>query len=100
MLAGTVQTELSIQHVQKILAEHDIDTQFVDDELVLNGEATLIFRDGFDHEFIVVGDAPAQSILQQATRRLCEVLAQHQLAHEVEIYDTGNHLVFTHSYMP
>lgn len=95
MLAGTVLSHKSLDELQAILADHSISSQIQDDELILDGQATLAFRTGFEHEYILVGDASDYKQLAQAVQTLSTILCQQQLQHSLEIYDTNNELIQT-----
>ena len=92
MLAGSVATDLALEQIQRLLAELGIDSVFEEDELLLSGPTNLLFRDGFDHEYIVVGDAPDMTTLVEGCRTLSNALKEMKMAHGFELYDTQNQL--------
>ena len=92
MLAGSVMTELKLPQIQSSLAEFGILSNFLDDELALAGQANLLFRYGFDHEVIVVGDAVDKASLLEDCLGLSAALKHLRLAHDFELYDRQNQL--------
>lgn len=90
MLAGSVMTHLNLSQIQSSLAELGIQSSFSDDELALAVPAKLLFRYGFDHELIVVGDAVDKATLLEDCLSLSAALKQLRLAHEFELYDKQN----------
>lgn len=98
MLAGTVLTELGLADIKALLADSSIKSEIIDDDLELEGQSSLVFRQGFDHEFILVGDAMDRQIMLEEARRLSATLQQHAIQHAYEIYDTDNLQIFEYDY--
>ncbi len=98
MLAGTVLTDRSMFEMKVLLANHEIRTRISEDELELEGRVNLTFRTGFDHEYIIVGDAVEPQPLLDESERLSSILRQHQIQHAFEIYDHQNRQVFEVDY--
>lgn len=98
MLAGTVLTDIELTNIKTLLMESSIKSEIIDDDLELQGQSELVFRPGFDHEFILVGDATEQEILLEEAGRLSAALRQHGIQHAYEIYDTDNLQIFDYEY--
>ena len=93
MLAGTLSTDLALEQISIQLKDSGVSAQLEDDELVLDSPANLAIRSGFDHEYILVGDATESEVLLGACERFSAILKQLGLTHEMEIYDTHNELI-------
>lgn len=93
MLAGTLNTDQSLQQIAAQLKDLGVTAQIEDDELELDSPASLTIRSGFDHEYILVGDASEREILWNECERLSGLFKQMQMAHEMEIYDTRNEMI-------
>ncbi len=100
MLAGTLLTGDSLAQLQQMFSAHDLVSELLDDELKIPGKATILLREGFAHESILVGHAREHADLLAAIDRLSTLLQQHRLAHEYEIYDRENRLVDSFDYAP
>lgn len=100
MLAGTVQSEQNIQQIQSLLASQKIYSDIQDDELKIDGRATIYFRAGFAHEFILVGDAPDREDLMSDVEQLSSVLCNENIQHAYEVYDTENIQIHDYSFHP
>ena len=98
MLAGTVLCESSQHTLQNLLEQKGIATQIVDDEIVVSGEARISFRTGFEHEYILVGDAHDGDILLAAIHKVSTVLCQQNIKHGYEVYDTENNQIFDYTF--
>ena len=91
MLAGTVLSDKNLQELQQMLAEHCISAQVQQDEIVISGSSSrLYFRTGFEHEYILVGDAGDGETLITEAKKISNLLRQHHIEHGFEIYDTDN----------
>ncbi len=93
MLAGTLTSDQSLQQILEKLTELGLPGKIDDDELELDTPASLTIRSGFDHEYILVGDALERELLQAECERLSGLLKQMHMSHEMEIYDTRNELI-------
>ena len=100
MLAGTVSTADSLQQLQQRLSKAGLETLIDDDELEINGDATLIFRQGFDHEYILVGDSGEKETLITAAGHLSDILKTLGLQHGLEVYDTQNLMIDEFEFTP
>ena len=100
MLAGTVNSDDNLDQMQQLLSSAGLKTTIDDDELEIEGQATLYFRAGFDHEYILVGDSDNQQILSNEAKKLSDVLQSNRLQHGYEIYDTENLMVDEFDYQP
>ena len=100
MLAGTVCCDDRLESIQQRLASVGLNTRIDDDELEIEGEATLYFRSGFEHEYILVGDCEDQQLLISETRRLSQLLQGLSLQHGYEIYDMDNQMIDEFDYQP
>ena len=100
MLAGTVSCGDSLESIQQHLSSVGLVTHIDDDELEIEGEATLYFRSGFEHEYILVGDCEDQQLLISETRRLSQLLQGLSLQHGYEIYDMDNQMIDEFDYQP
>lgn len=98
MLAGTVNCDSGQQILQNLLTQHGIAAQIVDDEIVVTGEARISFRTGFEHEYILVGDAHDGDILLAAIHKVSTVLYQQKINHAYEVYDTENNQIFDYTF--
>jgi len=97
MLAGTVQSSLGLQQMQSWLQQAGIVCELDgdEDELVLAlAEANIVLRSGFKHEIIAVGDAQQERELLAAVKQLSVLLATQSCAHEFELYDRLNQLIY------
>jgi hypothetical protein len=93
MLAGTLTSDQTLNQISMQLKDLGVAGQIDDDELELDSPANLAIRSGFDHEYILVGDAPDGELLLGECERFSCLLKQMQMAHEMEIYDTRNELI-------
>ena len=93
MLAGTLSSDQSLQQIAAQLKDLGLDSQMDEDELELDSPASLALRSGFDHEYILVGDATESEVILGECERLSTLFTQMKLSHEMEIYDTRNELV-------
>jgi len=95
MLAGTVQSDQTLQQIQALLEQHSICSEYDEDEqeLTLLLDSTIIFRAGFAHEFIVVGDAIEEQKLLDAVKSLSQSLSALSIQHAFELYDMQNQLI-------
>ena len=100
MLAGTVCCDDNLESIQQRLASVGLNTRIDDDELEIEGEATLYFRSGFEHEYILVGDSENQQVLISETRKLSQLLQGLSLQHGYEIYDRDNQMIDEFDYQP
>lgn len=100
MLAGTVSTGKNFEEIVTLLSKAGFKTEILEDEIELKGRANLIIRSGFDHEYIVVGDAIDNSTLKQESQLLSDKLKQELIQHEFEFYDMTNELVDVIDYKP
>jgi hypothetical protein len=98
MLAGTLSSNQSLQQIAAQLTDLGQVVQLEDDELELDSPASLALRSGFEHEYILVGDATESEVILQECERLSKLLQQLQLSHEMEIYDTLNELIQQYAY--
>ena len=93
MLAGTVLTHLDLKQLAGLCTKAGMKPVFDDGEFSIDEEATLTFREGFDHELVLVGDAGDLEALQALTQRISMILAGNKIAHAYELYDPKNELV-------
>lgn len=93
MLAGTLTSDQSLEQISAQLKDLGIVSEIEDDELELDSPANLAIRSGFDHEYILVGDATESELLLGECKRFSGLLKQMDMAHEMEIYDTRNELI-------
>ena len=100
MLAGTLTSDQTLQQLSIQLKDLGVASQLEDDELELDSPASLAIRSGFDHEFILVGDAAQSDVLLTECERLSGYLKQLGLSHEMEIYDTQNELLKQLNFYP
>ncbi len=100
MLAGTLLSEQSLVELQQMFSAHDFTAELQQDELKIPGDATILVREGFAHESILVGHAREHEDLLAAVDRVSALLQQHRLAHDYEIYDRENQLVDSFDYAP
>lgn len=100
MLAGTVSSAKILEEFEALLLKAGIKSTVLDDEMELDGQVNLTFRSGFEHEYIVVGDAIDQTLLKHEVQLLSDVLKQNQIQHEFEIYDMANELIDVIEYKP
>ncbi len=98
MLAGTVLTNKTLAEIQQLLGDNDLPSSITNDELKLSGKARILFREGFEHELILVGDARNRSDLMQSIETVSRVLCQHRIEHAFEVYDRDNQLIAEHTY--
>ena len=100
MVAGTVTTGLDLPELRAMLTKNRIDAQISRGELKVKDQATIYFRPGFDHEYVLVGDAREQTLLMTGIERLSEVLQLNQIPHAYEIYDIDNNPVGEFDFQP
>ena len=96
MLAGTIETDLSLPQWRSMLQQSDLDARLDDDEdeLVLDfAAANIVLRGGFGHELIAVGDAQTEAELRAAVQQLANWLQAQHVAYEFELYDRQNQLM-------
>jgi hypothetical protein len=93
MLAGTLTSDQSLEQISAQLKALGLVSGIEDDELELDSPANLVIRTGFDHEYILVGDATESELLLGECERFSGLLKQMQMSHEMEIYDTRNELI-------
>lgn len=93
MLAGTVHTNLELKQLAEMCSTIGLQPVFDDDEFSIEDVATLTFREGFDHELVLVGDAQDLEQLQALTQRVSMCLAGKKIAHAYELYDPKNELI-------
>ena len=93
MLAGTLTSDQSLEQISAQLKDLGMTAKIEDDELELDSPANLTIRTGFDHEYILVGDATERELLWGECEHFSELLKQMQMAHEMEIYDTRNEMI-------
>lgn len=93
MLAGTLTSDQSLDQISIQLKELGVISQLEDDELELESPASLAIRSGFDHEYILVGDATDSEVLLTECKHFSDILKQMHMSHEMEIYDTKNELI-------
>jgi hypothetical protein len=96
MLAGTIETDLSLQQWRSLLQQGGIDGRLDDEEDELELEAAaanIVLRGGFGHELIAVGDAQSEDQLRSAAGQLTALLQNNALAYEFELYDRNNELI-------
>lgn len=99
MLAGTVLSNKSLEELQAMLIQLSIPSEIKQDEIVLNStSATLYFRTGFEHEYILVGDASDGETLLSEANKISALLRQHSIQHGYEIYDTDNQQIFDYEF--
>ena len=94
MLAGTVLTELDLLQVSKLCESAGLKTSIEKDEFSVEDNATLTFREGFDHELVLVGDAVDLMSLKALAKQVSLILMRQGIAHAYELYDPTNELVF------
>ena len=100
MMAGTIASEYDLQYFRDLLAKSGYITSIEDDELFIDGKATLILRTGFQHEYILVGDCNQLECITRDTKKLSKVLQHHGIQHGFEIYDPKNMLIEEFEYLP
>jgi hypothetical protein len=100
MIAGTVLTDLGMNEMQLLLRQQGIVSHMQDDELRVEGACRIYFREGFDHEFILVGDAREESELRQESTRLSAALKSHGIQHAYELYDKANEPIADYEFCP
>ncbi len=100
MIAGSVLTNLALDELQALLQGQGIRARQEDDELRLDGAARLYIRPGFEHEFILVGDARDVADLRADSQRLSQVLAEQCIAHAWELYGKDNEQIEDYEYSP
>ena len=96
MLAGTIETDLSLPQWRSMLQQSDLDARLDDeeDELALDfAAANIVLRGGFGHELIAVGDAQTEAELRAAVQQLANWLQAQHVAYEFELYDRQNQLM-------
>lgn len=98
MVAGTVLTDLDLEQLRRVLEKNGVDAEINDDELKIRDEATVYFRTGFEHEYILVGDAREREPLLRQVQRISEVLKRNDISHAFEIYDTDNDQVHDYEF--
>lgn len=94
MLAGTVLTDLGLGQLAGMCRAAGLKPVVNDDEFTINENATLTFREGFEHELILVGDAADLEVLQALAQRVSMILVSEKMTHAYELYDPKNELVF------
>ncbi len=100
MLAGTLLTEHSLAELQQMFSAHDVAAELQQDELKITGAATILVREGFAHESILVGHAREHDDLLAAVDQVSRLLQQQRLAHDYEIYDRENQVIDSFDYAP
>lgn len=100
MLAGTIASENDLPQFRDLLAKSGYIVSIEDDELFIEGEATLILRTGFEHEYILVGDCNRLECITHDAHKLSKVLQHHRIEHGFEIYDTENLQIDELEYRP
>lgn len=93
MLAGTMASDQTLEQISAQLKDLGMAGQIEDEELELDSPASLTIRTGFDHEYILVGDATERDLMLGECDRFSGLLKQMQVAHEIEVYDTRNELI-------
>ncbi len=93
MLAGTLTSDQTLEQISSQLKNLGMAAEIEDDELELDSPASLTIRSGFDHEYILVGDATEKDVLLAECERFSSMLKQMDMPHEMEIYDTSNELI-------
>gem|GEM_PF-912074 len=100
MISGSVLTNLAMDDMQALLQGQGISARLEDDELRLDGAARLYIRRGFEHEFILVGDARELADLRADSERLSRMLAEQGIAHAWELYDRDNEQIEDYEFSP
>ncbi len=100
MLAGTLLTDHNLAELQQMFSAHDLATELQEDELKIPGDATILVREGFAHESILVGHAREHDDLLAGIGQVSKLLQQYRLAHDYEIYDRDNQLIDSFDYAP
>ena len=93
MLAGTALTDLSLQQLSSLCRQQGLDPEVEEDEFSLHADATLTFREGFDHEVVLVGDASGVEALTRLAVKVSSLLSEQGISHAYEIYDPSNELI-------
>ncbi len=94
MVAGTVNWEQGGEALRLALHEQGLTFELDDDELnASDPAASLCLRPGFDHEWILVGDAANEEDLRQALQRLSDALKELGAGHGFEIHAPDNRLI-------
>ena len=100
MMAGTVMSSLGLVELQRMICEQGIECRIEGDELCLDGAARINFRPAFDHEYLLVGEAPDEADLTADCRRLSSLLQFHGLQHAYELYARDNALIGEFEFIP
>jgi len=94
MVAGTVNWEQGAEALRRALKEQGLVFELDDDELNASGTAAnLCLRPGFEHEWILVGDAAEEEDLRQALQQLSDALKALGAGHGFEIHAPDNRLI-------
>ena len=94
MVAGTVSWEQGAEALFRSLQEQGLPFEQDEDELHWASEAaSLSLRPGFDHEWILVGDAADEENLRQALQRLSDTLKALDAEYGFEIHAPDNRLI-------
>jgi len=93
MIAGTLSWEQGADALCKALSAEGWSAHNEDGDIRLDSAANLELREGFSHEFIIVGDAPEQARLAQELERLASSLNACGISYHWELYDPDNRLI-------
>ena len=100
MLAGTVLSDLDMQQMMSFLSQQGLQCRMEDEELRIDGAARIYVRPGFDHEFILVGDAREEIDLRRDCEQLSAVLRSQRIQHAYELYGRDNEAIAEYEFTP
>jgi hypothetical protein len=93
MIAGTLSWEQGADALCEALVASGWSARNEDGDVQLDSPASLALREGFSHEFIIVGDAAELAVLEQEVERLAASLDARGIGYHWELYDPDNRLI-------
>jgi len=94
MVAGTVEWDRGAEALQRALQAQGLPFDHEEDELLRETtRVELALRPGFEHEWILVGDAGEEAELRQAVQQLSDVLRALDVRHSFEMHAPDNRLL-------
>ncbi len=90
MVAGTVDWEQGAEALAEGLRGEGWTVTLEEGDLLLQGPASLELREGFGHEFILVGNHAEEAGLRDELQRLGQCLQQLGIAHSWELHAPDN----------